>query len=257
VLPTELGKVALFRAPPRASREGLEGPELFRLELHAAKGVRLDTIEQVVEGTLLRLQQAGPTDAEFARARDWLRADRARPRTALERASRAGELAELPRNLRADDELATLTREDVRRLLAREFVRGKRTVVELYPPEMLRAPAVVPERFHLVKPGDTLTGIAHRYGVPLAELVTTNGLRPKAAIFPGQKLRLPAHAKAAKGKPTQKAPPLRSHRVVSGDTLTAIAKRYRVSVSDLRRQNGLNPKKPLKIGQQLTVPPAP
>jgi len=45
----------------------------------------------------------------------------------------------------------------------------------------------------------------------------------------------------------------RTHRVRSGDTLTTIARRYRVSVTELRRANRLRGDR-IRIGQQLRVP---
>ncbi len=45
-----------------------------------------------------------------------------------------------------------------------------------------------------------------------------------------------------------------SHMVTSGDTLTNVAKRYGLTVSDLAEKNGLTPTSQLKIGQRLSLP---
>lgn len=51
---------------------------------------------------------------------------------------------------------------------------------------------------HLVQPGETLYGIARRYGVPVAELARWNGLNGESIIRPGQRLQLgPAGSLAA------------------------------------------------------------
>lgn len=49
----------------------------------------------------------------------------------------------------------------------------------------------------------------------------------------------------------------RSHRVVAGDSLWAIATRYRVRLADLMRWNGLNGRSVLRLGQVLTLEATP
>ncbi len=44
---------------------------------------------------------------------------------------------------------------------------------------------------HLVMPGDTVSGLARKYRVPMREIVRLNGLRPPYRIYVGQVLRLP------------------------------------------------------------------
>ncbi|MBN2195923.1 MAG: LysM peptidoglycan-binding domain-containing protein [Polyangiaceae bacterium] len=46
----------------------------------------------------------------------------------------------------------------------------------------------------------------------------------------------------------------RVHVVRSGETLSGIAKRYRVTTTALARKNGLDPKKPIRPGQRLAIP---
>ncbi len=45
-----------------------------------------------------------------------------------------------------------------------------------------------------------------------------------------------------------------THRVQRGQTLSHIAKRYRVSVTGLRTANGLRKSSPLRVGQVLKIP---
>jgi len=47
----------------------------------------------------------------------------------------------------------------------------------------------------------------------------------------------------------------RLHRVKRGQTLSRIAKRYRINVMDLALANRIKPKKPLRLGQELMIPP--
>src|SRR4030042_3664666 len=44
------------------------------------------------------------------------------------------------------------------------------------------------------------------------------------------------------------------HRVRSGETLSSIAKKYRVSVSSITSYNKLNPNRVLPAGRRLTIP---
>ena len=53
---------------------------------------------------------------------------------------------------------------------------------------------------HVVRPGETLTSIARRYGVDPAQLAAANGLWDPNRIFVGQVLRIPA------SRPTPPAP---------------------------------------------------
>lgn len=58
-----------------------------------------------------------------------------------------------------------------------------------------RASRVTPARSssqtHVVRAGETLTGVAHRYGVSLSALSKANGLSTKAHLRIGQRLRIP------------------------------------------------------------------
>jgi len=49
-----------------------------------------------------------------------------------------------------------------------------------------------PAGVHVVKPNDTLSDIAKRYGVSVADLVRLNGLDPEARIYPGDRIRVRA-----------------------------------------------------------------
>ncbi|MBO9361555.1 MAG: LysM peptidoglycan-binding domain-containing protein, partial [Thermoflexus sp.] len=67
-----------------------------------------------------------------------------------------------------------------------------------------------PLLIHTVQPGDTLIGIAARYGVSLESLLQANGLNPETIIYPGQVLRIPGELPAAPSatpSPTPLPPP--------------------------------------------------
>ncbi len=98
-----------------------------------------------------------------------------------------------------------------------------------------------------VRPGDTLGGIARRHGVSVSQLQSGNGLRG-SMIRVGQSIRVPASTTAASASRESIL-----HHVRAGDTLGGIARRYGVSVSDLRSSNGLRGSM-IRAGQTLRVP---
>ena len=95
-----------------------------------------------------------------------------------------------------------------------------------------------------VKPGETLSDIAARYGVSLNSLMRLNGITNSDHVEAGQTLRLPGSVTAGKGR----------HNVQSGDTLSGIAAQYRVSERQLMALNGLSSPDHVEIGQSLRLP---
>jgi len=117
----------------------------------------------------------------------------------------------------------------------------------------------------VVENGDTLSGLAARHHVPVSVLRTTNNL-DSDLIRVGQKLRLPRDeqllvdplyvAAASELQRLQSgliASERVTHKVRSGESLSVIAKRYKVSVRDLQNWNGISNPHKLKIGQTLTL----
>jgi membrane-bound lytic murein transglycosylase D len=124
------------------------------------------------------------------------------------------------------------------------------------------------KRIHTVKSGDSLWAIARRYGTSTQHLAAWNGMSPKDTIRPGQNLVV--WSKAAPSQPTNadnvvaaKAPadiarpPVQTqqvrYKVRRGDSLYAIARKFNVSIADLRRWNDLAKKTYLQPGQLLMV----
>ena len=96
-----------------------------------------------------------------------------------------------------------------------------------------------------VRAGDTLSDIADRYGVSVGTLMRLNGLRDSNHVEIGQQLRLPGPTvTAGRGR----------HTVVSGDSLSTIASRYRVSQQALISLNNLGDADHVEVGQRLRLP---
>ena len=106
---------------------------------------------------------------------------------------------------------------------------------------------------YVVRPGDTLSGIAGRHGLSVSQLAEANGITDPNLVFVGQKLSV------AGGGSTQAAaaPSGRSHTVAPGETLSAIAARYGTSVSAIVKANGIADPNRVVIGSSLSIPSAP
>ncbi len=114
-------------------------------------------------------------------------------------------------------------------------------------------------QIHVVKRGETLTGIAAKYGTTNSALHDLNKLK-KDGVWVGQRLKVPAGSSAVSRNSTAKASTAKAskkklarHRVVRGDTLSAIASRYGVSMSEIRTANHMK-SGDVQLGQTLTIP---
>ncbi len=107
---------------------------------------------------------------------------------------------------------------------------------------------------HKVRRGDTLGGIARKYGSSVSKIKRANGLK-SSTIRIGQRLKIPGRYATVSSKSSQHATSTVKYRVKSGDTLGAIAARHRVSTSDVRRANNIKGSL-IKTGQVLTIPGA-
>ncbi|MCX2726388.1 LysM peptidoglycan-binding domain-containing protein [Thermomicrobium sp. 4228-Ro] len=123
----------------------------------------------------------------------------------------------------------------VRRTLAIGVLAAAATV--------MTAQRAAAETMHVVHAGETMSGIAARYGVPVEALVRANGLADPDVIFAGMRLVIPERAQDAV-----------VHHVQPGETLTAIARHYGVTVEALVAANRLTDPHRIYVGQALVVP---
>ncbi len=105
-----------------------------------------------------------------------------------------------------------------------------------------------PVQRHVVARGETLSGIAARYGVSMAMLRELNQLK-RDVMWTGQRLKVPAGSPP----PRQPKPKPTRHKVVRGDALTAIAAHYGVSAASIRQANKMKTQN-VMLGQTLIIP---
>ena len=126
------------------------------------------------------------------------------------------------------------------------------------PPRSPRPPASQP-RVYRVRRGDSLITIARRFGTSVGEIRRANRLKG-SRIFAGQRLQIPVQATttaklqpAGTAKPAAPIPANGRYRVRRGDSLDAIAKKFGVSVQQLRAANAIRGHL-IHPGQTLIVP---
>jgi LysM repeat protein len=104
---------------------------------------------------------------------------------------------------------------------------------------------------YTIRSGDTLLGIAIRYGLDWQDIALANKLSEADLLQIGQILRLPGIAGV--GGPAPASGGIK-YEVQSGDTLIGIAARYDVRWEDVAAANGLGEYSVLQIGMQLRLP---
>jgi len=92
---------------------------------------------------------------------------------------------------------------------------------------------------YVVAKGDSLYGIARRFGLPIRAVIDANDLQPPYALTVGQELKVPN---------------AQIHEVAAGDTIYNIAQRYDIDRSELVRLNGIQPPYTIPLGQKLILP---
>ncbi len=113
--------------------------------------------------------------------------------------------------------------------------------------------------YHVVRPGETLSGVAWQYGVPLDALLTNNQLYNRDMVYVGQQLCVSSGGPVYRPQPATfqsytPAPEAYYHQVVAGETLSGIAYRYGVDHVSIMRANGLNYDGFIWVGQRLVIP---
>jgi len=101
---------------------------------------------------------------------------------------------------------------------------------------------------YIVQAGDSLVGIAKKFGLNVPVLARINHLKEKQALKVGQRLRIPMSQERADAITNA------FYIVRKGDTLSGIARKFKVKLRDLRKYNKIRKKSLIHIGQGLVLP---
>ena len=109
-------------------------------------------------------------------------------------------------------------------------------------------------RFHVVRQGETLDDIASTLHAHSEDIAEANGFAPGTAVAAGDELVIPVATVASVSRPQRYTPR-------SGETLTAIADRFNVTVADLRRwnhitSNSVRPGRSIEVSELIRLAPA-
>lgn len=152
--------------------------------------------------------------------------------------------------------------ESANRLVGEAGIRNARVILAAVAQE--REDSVVRYR---VKRGDSLTVLANRFGVSVAQIAKTNRLGRRSMLRIGQTLVITkkpykssrvalkkkykrTYKKAAKREVASK----KVHVVRRGETLSAIARKYRVQMRELADANSIRRKSRVLVGDHIVIP---
>jgi LysM repeat protein len=123
-----------------------------------------------------------------------------------------------------------------------------------------------------VKAGDTLAGIAAQYGMTAHDLETANNLAPGTIVAIGRELVIPEHTST---KPASELERLLDSRqaggktaagsgaggengkfytIQRGDNPAMIAKKFKITASELLKVNNIDDPRKLQVGQRILIP---
>lgn len=131
--------------------------------------------------------------------------------------------------------------------------RSRFAAVALGATAVAAAPAAVMASTYVVRPGDTLTGIALRHGSSVGAIIEANRLGDPGPLRVGQLLEIPDPTRSLPGY-VSGSQDCDACTVGPGDTLWALARRYGVDPTALARANGLNVNATVPVGAQVQVP---
>ncbi len=112
-------------------------------------------------------------------------------------------------------------------------------------------------REHVVRSGETMSGLARRYAVAVEDIRAANPRIRSTKLRAGQLVIVPTQGPISAEVARQVSAPEPAepswHRVRPGETLSGIARRYRVSQRQLQSWNGMGKSTRIRSGQRLRV----
>lgn len=110
------------------------------------------------------------------------------------------------------------------------------------------------EIVYTVKKGDTLSGIASKYGTTYQKLAQYNNIKNPNLIYVGQKIKIPGSTSTSSNKTESTAPKTVIYTVKKGDTLSGIASKYGTTYQKLAQYNGIKNPNLIYVGQKIKIP---
>lgn len=118
---------------------------------------------------------------------------------------------------------------------------------------------------HVIRPGDTIAGIAQKHNVKVRNLMAANKLKDSTSLRPGRTLVIPEEDSTGKYVPKKtnkliksgsKVPGGVQHTVQPGQTLWIIARAYHVPKEKIAARNNIEVDAPLNAGENILIPGA-
>ena len=97
---------------------------------------------------------------------------------------------------------------------------------------------------YVIQPGDTLSGIAARFGTTVSELTRINKISDPDRIYAGNTIKVPEKSGSA----------TRTYTIRPGDTLSGIASRYGTTVAAIARLNNIPDPDRIYAGKTIRIP---
>lgn len=108
---------------------------------------------------------------------------------------------------------------------------------------------------YTVRRGDTLSKIARKYKVGLRDLARWNGMAMTKPLRIGQRIAINSSTgkTPARKIATDNTQKRAAHKVKPGETLSALARKFKVSVHDIARWNDFSPTRQLRAGESIKL----
>jgi murein DD-endopeptidase MepM/ murein hydrolase activator NlpD len=107
------------------------------------------------------------------------------------------------------------------------------------------------ETVHVMQRGETLYSIARSYGANIQDILSLNSISDPRKVQAGQRIKIPGAAGLPNGA---KGTGYIDYQAVRGDSLFGIARKYGITLQELRAANKLRETYVLKAGDRLKIP---
>lgn len=124
------------------------------------------------------------------------------------------------------------------------IIKGIKPSIPVQPSNPVSTPTQTSEQTYIVKSGDTLSGIASKYGTTYQALASYNNIANPNLINVGQVIKIPNGGNSSNNI---------TYTVKSGDTLSGIAKKYNTTYQKIAKDNSISNPNLIYAGQKLII----